>query len=60
MDRKEKIIITQRVNSDIDYNEQIHIPNFIQDHGVLLVLQEPDFDIIQVGSNTEEWLNIPP
>ncbi|MGD1698429.1 ATP-binding protein [Dapis sp. BLCC M229] len=60
MDRKEKIIITQRVNSNIDYNEQIHIPNFIQDHGVLLVLQEPDLDIIQVSSNTEEWLNIPP
>ncbi|MEM1171236.1 MAG: ATP-binding protein [Cyanobacteria bacterium P01_H01_bin.35] len=60
MDSKEKIIIKQRVNSNIDYNEQIHIPNFIQDHGVLLVLQEPDFDIIQVGSNTEEWLNISP
>ena len=60
MDRKEKIIIKQTVNSDIEYNEQIHIPNFIQDHGVLLVLQEPYFDIIQVSSNTEEWLNIPP
>ncbi|MGD1804942.1 ATP-binding protein [Dapis sp. BLCC M126] len=60
MDRKEKIIIRQRVNSNIDYNEQIHIPNFIQDHGVLLVLQEPELDIIQVSSNTEEWLNIRP
>ncbi|NES04105.1 MAG: GAF domain-containing protein [Okeania sp. SIO2F4] len=60
MESKEKIIITQRVNSNIDYNEQIHIPNFIQDHGVLLVLQEPYLDIIQVSINTEEWLNIPP
>ena len=60
MDSKEEILTTKTVNSNIDYNEQIHIPGWIQSHGALLVLQEPDFDIIQVSSNTEEWLNIPP
>jgi len=60
MDSKKETITTATVNSTIDYNEQIHIPGWIQSHGVLLVLQEPEFDIIQVSSNTEEWLNISP
>ncbi|MGI0485525.1 ATP-binding protein [Pantanalinema rosaneae CENA516] len=34
--------------------EPIHIPGQIQPHGVLLVLQAPDLNIIQVSSNTQE------
>lgn len=36
--------------------EPIHIPGLIQPHGTLLVLQEPDLTIIQVGSNTFELI----
>ncbi|AVH70577.1 ATP-binding protein [Nostoc sp. 'Lobaria pulmonaria (5183) cyanobiont'] len=34
--------------------EPIHIPNLIQPHGVLLVLQDPTLEILQVSSNTQE------
>ncbi|MBE9182917.1 GAF domain-containing protein [Oculatella sp. LEGE 06141] len=34
--------------------EPIHIPGQIQPHGVLLVLQAPTLNIIQVSSNTQE------
>jgi two-component system, chemotaxis family, sensor kinase Cph1 len=33
--------------------EPIHIPGLIQPHGVLLVLEDPGLDIIQVSGNTE-------
>ena len=41
-------------------HETIHIPGLIQPHGVLLVLQEPDFTIIQISSNTLDLINISP
>ncbi|MEH2232818.1 MAG: ATP-binding protein [Nostoc sp.] len=34
--------------------EPIHIPSSIQPHGVLLVLQDPTLEILQVSSNTQE------
>ncbi|MEH1820247.1 MAG: ATP-binding protein [Nostoc sp.] len=34
--------------------EPIHIPSLIQPHGVLLVLQDPTLEILQVSSNTQE------
>lgn len=33
--------------------EAIHIPGLIQPHGVLLVLQDPTLEILQVSSNTQ-------
>jgi two-component system, chemotaxis family, sensor kinase Cph1 len=36
--------------------EPIQIPGLIQPHGVLLVLQEPDLNVVQVSSNLYEWL----
>ena len=33
--------------------EPIHIPGLIQPHGVLLVLQNPTLEIVQVSRNTE-------
>ena len=41
-------------------HETIHIPGLIQPHGVLLVLQEPYFTIIQISSNTLDLINISP
>jgi chemotaxis family two-component system sensor kinase Cph1 len=35
--------------------EPIHIPGCIQPHGVLFVLQPPDFTIVQVSRNCEQW-----
>ncbi|WP_204102342.1 MULTISPECIES: ATP-binding protein [Spirulina sp. CCY15215] len=40
--------------------EPIHLPGFIQPHGVLLVLEEPRLKIVQVSNNTESFLGIPP
>lgn len=40
--------------------EPIHIPSLIQPHGVLLVLSESEFEIVQVSCNTLQWLGIEP
>ncbi|MBD2501432.1 ATP-binding protein [Anabaena azotica] len=40
--------------------EPIHIPGLIQPHGVLLVLQDPSLEIIQVSSNAEEMIGYTP
>lgn len=40
--------------------EPIHIPGQIQPHGVLLVLQEPGLNIIQVSSNTQDVMGCQP
>jgi two-component system, chemotaxis family, sensor kinase Cph1 len=34
--------------------EPIHIPSLIQPHGILLALQNPTLEILQVSSNTQE------
>ncbi|OYD96439.1 hypothetical protein CDG76_06530 [Nostoc sp. 'Peltigera membranacea cyanobiont' 210A] len=34
--------------------EPIHIPSLIQPHGILLVLQDPTLEILQVSSNTQK------
>ncbi|NEP81875.1 MAG: GAF domain-containing protein [Okeania sp. SIO3C4] len=60
MNNKIEIITADKVNLNNCDREQIQIPGSIQPHGVLLVLQEPELDIIQVSNNTEEWLNILP
>ena len=39
--------------------EAIHIPGFIQTHGILLVLQEPQLKILQASKNTEQFFGIP-
>jgi len=40
--------------------EPIHMPGCIQPHGVLLVLQEPDLNILQVSNNTEKVFGLLP
>ena len=38
--------------------EPIHISGHIQPHGVLLVVQEPQLEIVQVSENTQDLLGI--
>lgn len=40
--------------------EPIHIPGYIQPHGVLFVLKEPDLTIVRVSANTASWLGRAP
>ncbi len=40
--------------------EAIHIPGFIQPHGLLFVLKEPELTIVQLSNNTLPLLNQPP
>lgn len=43
-----------------DFDEHIHLPGFIQPHGVLLVLEEPYLKIVQVSNNASIFFNVPP
>jgi chemotaxis family two-component system sensor kinase Cph1 len=51
-----------QINVDITNcdREPIHIPGLIQPYGILLVLQEPDFTILQVSKNTFDLIGIHP
>jgi len=40
--------------------EPIHIPGLIQPHGLLLVLKEPQLEIIQLSNNTFQFLKLHP
>ncbi|RCJ21747.1 cyanobacterial phytochrome A [Nostoc sp. ATCC 43529] len=40
--------------------EPIHIPGYIQPHGVLLALQEPELTILQCSNNTYSLIGIEP
>ncbi len=55
--KREKIIITSK-NVDLTNcaREQIHIPNSIQSHGALIVLDKDSFAIIQASKNVENIL----
>ena len=56
--------ITDTDLQDVDLNncdrEPIHIPNFIQPHGVLLAVSATDYQILQVSLNTQKMLGIKP
>lgn len=55
-----EIQATKNVNLTNCDREAIHIPGFIQPHGILLVLQEPELTILQVSKNTFDFLGIYP
>lgn len=40
--------------------EPIHLYDYIQPHGLLLALAEPQLTILQVSNNTYEWFGVPP
>lgn len=54
---KKKIVITsENVNLTNCDREQIHIPNSIQPHGCLIVLDQDSFEIIQASQNVDKIL----
>lgn len=53
-------ITTQQVDLTNCDREAIHIPGFIQPHGLLFVLKEPELTIVQLSNNTLALLNLPP
>ncbi len=53
-------IVNQTVNSTNCDREPIHIPDYIQPHGVLFVLRESDLTIVRVSANTASWLGRAP
>ncbi len=55
-----EVITEQTVDLTNCDREPIHIPGSIQPHGLLLVLNEPQLEIIQVSNNTLELLDIHP
>ena len=56
--KSEALISVEQVDLTNCELEAIHIPSRIQSHGILLVLQEPDFKILQLSKNTEQILGI--
>jgi len=40
--------------------EPIHIPGLIQPHGLLLVIKEPELEIVQLSNNSFEFLKLHP
>ena len=38
--------------------ESVFAPGYIQPHGILLVLQEPDLTIVQVSENVEQFFGL--
>lgn len=54
-------IATPQIVDLTDYDKELlHLPGSIQPHGVLLVLEEPHLQILQVSSNTFELLGFHP
>lgn len=54
----QKFIAANNVNLTNCDGELIHIPGCIQPHGILLVLCEPDLEILHISNNTETWLGV--
>jgi light-regulated signal transduction histidine kinase (bacteriophytochrome)/DNA-binding NarL/FixJ family response regulator len=55
---KREWVTSQEVDLMNCDREAIHIPGSIQPHGVLLVLQRPQFKILQASKNTETFFGI--
>ncbi|PAX58411.1 ATP-binding protein [Brunnivagina elsteri] len=54
--KKHEFIIAENLDLTNCDREPIHIPGSIQSHGLLFVLQEPEFKILQVSKNTYELI----
>jgi len=56
--------VAESINLTVDLTncdrEPIHIPGLVQPHGVLLVLQDPALEIIQVSSNAQDIIGYSP
>lgn len=60
MSQSEEIVIAQTVDLTNCDREPIHIPGAIQPHGILFVLEEAQFKILQVSNNTFELIGLHP
>ena len=52
--------MTNPVNTDACDREAIHLVNAIQPHAALLVLREPELEILQASANTRNFLGFAP
>lgn len=60
MNPKIKVAALEEVNLTNCDREQIHISGHIQSHGMLLVVREPQLEILQVSENVQDLLGIEP
>jgi len=51
---------SSRTLNPVNEVESVHTPGYIQPHGLLLVLAEPDFRIVQISANTQQHLGCRP
>ncbi|MGF1512464.1 MAG: ATP-binding protein [Elainellaceae cyanobacterium] len=58
--QRSNVITAQNVSLTNCDREQVHIPGAIQPHGVLFVLEEPDYRIVQVSENAGALLGRSP
>ena len=58
MDRQITIPALEKVDLTNCDREPIHISGHIQPHGVLLVVKEPQLEILQVSENTQDLLGV--
>ncbi|QSJ20259.1 GAF domain-containing protein [Nostoc sp. UHCC 0702] len=60
MNTNDNITVPLSVDLSNCNKEPIHIPGFIQPHGVLLALKESDLTILQISNNTFNFLGLHP
>ncbi|HEY9847381.1 MAG TPA: hypothetical protein V6D03_14450, partial [Candidatus Caenarcaniphilales bacterium] len=53
-------LTTQPVDLTNCDREPIHIPGAIQPHGLLLVIKEPELEIVQLSNNSFEFFKLHP
>ena len=53
------LVCSQSVYNTKSEEEALFGPGYIQSHGLLLVLQEPQWKILQASQNTEQFLGLP-
>ncbi len=58
--QRSDVVTAENVSLTNCDREQVHIPGAVQPHGVLFVLQEPDYTIVQVSQNSERLLGRSP
>jgi two-component system, chemotaxis family, sensor kinase Cph1 len=55
--KEQEIITAKNVDLSNCDREPIHVSGSVQSHGVLFILQEPEFEVLQVSNNVQELIN---
>ncbi len=58
--KEQEIITAKNVDLSNCDREPINVPGSIQSHGLLFILQEPEFEVLQVSNNVQELINYYP